>query len=415
MTVAVRKNDVLIFSLSRWDAPISSPSFSLAKEFAKTNRVFYIDHPFSIKDVAKGWMHPSVTSRRRALFTGTSIYRNPPGLPRDLTVVTPRVTLPINFLPGGEVYRKLSRLNDRVLFNTIRRILADYSVENFVYLNAFDHYFGRDFPPDIHPVVKVYQSMDDLSQVPYTARHGIRLEEEIIRKFDITLTTSRELTRLKSPYSDHVYFHPNAVDLCIFDQALTKGFERPDELAGIDGRKVIGYVGNIESRIDYELLRKVIDYHRDKILLMVGPVTTDEHKNIGLAGLPNVIMTGPKKLEELPRYLQYMDCTIIPFKKNILTRSIYPLKVNEYLAAGRPVVSSDFSEDIVGFAPEVLIAKDADEFVTSIDRAISTNDANKIKARRKVAQSNTWTSRVEAFWRIVENYLNRGGQLRKAG
>src|SRR5690606_5281774 len=148
---------------------------------------------------------------------------------------------------------------------------------------------------------------------------------------------------------------------------------------------------------------------------MVGPVTTDEHKNVGLAGLPNVIMTGPKKLEELPRYLQYMDCTIIPFKKNILTRSIYPLKVNEYLAAGRPVVSSDFSEDIVGFAPEVLIAKDADEFVTSIDRAISTNDANKIKARRKVAQSNTWTSRVEAFWRIVENYLNRGGQLRKAG
>lgn len=398
----LRDSDLVIFSLSRWDAPYSSPSFSLAKEFAKTNRVFYIDHPFSVKDVIMGFNKPSVQKRRDALLWGRNIYTKSERLPDRLTVVTPRITLPINFLPGGALYDYFSRYNDRVVFDVIRQIIRDHKVEKFIYFNAFDPYFCRDFPPDIRPVRKVYQSMDDLTQVAYTARHGTRLEADIIQKFDVTLTTSRELRRLKLQHSDHVFLHPNAADFNSFQRALLEKFPRPEELSGTEGRKVIGYTGNIETRIDYALLKAVIEYHRDKVIAMVGPVTTDDHKSIGLTHYPNVVMTGSKGIDELPAYLQYFDCALIPFRKNTLTRSIYPLKINEYLAAGRPVVATDFSEDIEGFRDVIHIGRDIPEFVQLIDRAIAENSPEKIRARTAVANTNTWTARVDQFWEILE-------------
>lgn len=401
--LTVRDSDVIIFSLSRWDAPISSPSFSLAKEFALKNRVFYIDHPFSLKDFLSAYDAPRVKKRRAALLRGENIYTKAAGLPENLTMVTPRLTVPINFLPPGALYEAIARLNNRIVFKTIRRVIKDFRISKFVFFNAFDPFFCRDFPSDIKPLKKVYQSMDDITQADYTSRHGARLEEEIIRKFDVILTTSQELRRIKSKISDHVYYHPNAADFTNFKRALSEKFPRPAELSGLEDKKVIGYTGNIETRIDYDLLKEVIEFHADKVIVLVGPVTTPDANAAGLPGYPNVIMTGPKKIDELPAYLQYFDCTLIPFRKNTLTKSIYPLKINEYLAAGRPVVATDFSEDIQAFGDVIYIGRNNGEFVQLIDRAIAENDCNRIKARMAVANTNTWTARVEKFWEILES------------
>lgn len=400
----LRGSDLIIVSLSRWDAPISSPSFSLAKEFALKSRVFYIDHPFSIKDFLLGYRNPRVRKRRDALLFGRNIYTKAAGLPGNLTMVTPRLTLPINFLPHGPLYEWVSNWNNNIVFNTIRRVVRDFGVREFIFFNAYDPFFCRTLPEDIKPLKTVYQSMDDITQATYTCRHGTRLEQDIIRKFDVTLTTSHELRRLKSEFSDHVYYHPNAADFSNFKRALSERFPRPPELIPAEGKKIIGYTGNIETRIDYELLKAVIEYHRDKFIVLVGPVTTPDAETMHLSEYPNVILTGPKRIEELPSYLQYFDCTLIPFKKNTLTKSIYPLKINEYLAAGRPVVATDFSEDIQSFGNVIYIAENREEFVQRIDQAISEDSSERIKARQEVANQNTWTARVEKFWEILEHH-----------
>ncbi len=393
------KYDLIIFTLSRWDAPISSPSLSLAKEFSKNNRVFYIDHPYSWKDFAKLYNKPEIKVRKKALLFRKNIYTKSKES-NNLTFVTPGISLPINFLPVGKLYNLLSKYNDRIIFSTIRRIIKEFDIKDFVFINAFDPFFAIEFPSDIKPLKKIYQSMDDLSQVAYTAKHGIKLEEAIIKAYDITLTTSRELRRLKSQFSDKVFLHPNAADVSLFRKSADEILPKPKEFETIN-KKVIGFTGNLEERTDYELLRKIAEKHSDKILLLVGPFGNDEYKTVNLDKIPNVIFAGPKNIKELPAYLQYMDCLIIPFKCSILTKSIYPLKINEYLAAGKPVIATHFSEDIYSFKDVAYIAENQDEFINYIDIAIAENNEEKKQERIKATLQNTWTARVDAFWEIL--------------
>ena len=92
---------------------------------------------------------------------------------------------------------------------------------------------------------------------------------------------------------------------------------------------------------------------------------------------------------------------LIPFRKNTLTKSIYPLKINEYLAAGKAVIATHFSEDIYSFRDVAYVVDTDDEFIQTIDRAIAENSEEKKQARIKVAEQNTWTARVERFWEII--------------
>ncbi len=392
--------DIICFSLSRWDSAISSPALSLAKEFAKNNRVFYIDHPYSWKDYFKGKYTPEISSRKEALLKGKNVYSNPPQLPSNITVVTTRLTLPINFLPNGALYKLLSKQNDKIVLNSIRQLIRDFQLKDYIYVNFFDPYFVRELPEDIKPIRSVYQSMDDISQVAYSNRHGTRLEEEIIRNFDYTLCTSRELTRLKSPFSPRVFLHPNAVDTTIFNRAVNEPLPRPRELADIS-TPIIGFTGSVEYRSDFELLKKIALAHPDKTLVFVGPVQTEEHIAVGLDKMPNVRFLGPRQITELPDYLKYFDCAIIPYRKTTLTKSIYPLKINEYLAAGKPVIAVNFSEDMYSFHEVAYVENTHEDFIAAIDKAIQEDSTEKIKARMAVAAQNTWTARVARFWEII--------------
>src|SRR5688500_19309453 len=89
------KCDIICFTLSRWDAPISSPALSLAKEFARTNRVFYVEHPYSWKDYFNLKQTPEIARRKDALLKGKKVFSNPAELPPRLTIVTPQLTFPI--------------------------------------------------------------------------------------------------------------------------------------------------------------------------------------------------------------------------------------------------------------------------------------------------------------------------------
>jgi teichuronic acid biosynthesis glycosyltransferase TuaH len=389
-----KQYDIICFSISRIDAPISSPGFSLAKEFAKTHRVFYIEHPHSWKDVIMEWNTPAIQKRRKSWFGKVSRFNQV--LP-NLTIVTAPITFPINFLPEGKLYNRLSAWNDELLFRTIRKLKQQHQINEYFFINFFDPFFCRQFPADIRPKKFIYQSMDAIGEVAYTARHGVRLENEMIEKADATICTSTGLVEQHKHKSSKVFLLPNGVDESIFSSAPSKPAE---ELRDVK-KPVIGYTGSIEYRMDFELLLAVVKLMPSYLFCFVGPVYEKGAHFDELRNFPNVRFLGPRPLRDLPGYLHYFDVAIIPFKCNSLTSKIYPLKINEYLMAGKPVVSTNFSLDISSFVPHIYIASNPAEFAMQLNKAIQENDGGRAGARIAIARQNSWQERARHFFEII--------------
>ncbi len=398
--------DIIFFALARWDGPYSSTAYSLAKALSRYARVFYVDNPFTIKDYLVHRRSAQIVMRRNALWRGKDLFLRPDRSHPNLVVVTPRLTLSINWLSPGMIYDAFSRINDQALSMAVNETCRTFNIERYILINSFNPLFGRFLTLSVKPLLNIYQSVDDMSQSEYVNKHGPRLEEHAIRKADFTIVTSSELKRLKSAFSQNVFLLPNAANTTVFNTAVTSDLERPHELRDLPPeKKIICYTGNICRRLDYELLIKVAKQHEDKILLMVGPFANDLYKTSGLHELPNVRFAGRKLLDELPAYLKYSHCCIIPFLCNQLTKSIYPLKINEYLSAGKPVVSTSFSADILSFSEVAYISASHSEFVASIDSAIREDNAEMLAHRISFSSGNNWEARAQHFIDLATDYL----------
>ncbi len=405
--------DIIMMALPRWDGPYSSTAYSMAKELSRHTRVFYVDNPISVKDYLVHRNRPEYRRRRNALFFGSDFFVAPDADFPNLFALTPRATLPINWIWPGRIYDLLARVNDMAVASTLNHLIRIFGIRRYVLINSFNPIYGRFMSLRVKPALSVYQCVDDMSQAPYMKKHGANLENQCIADADFTLVTSSELKRLKSLYSDRVFLLPNAADVGLFRQAIQSPLPRPRDLAVIpEGKKVITYMGNICQRLDYELLKKIAKAHDDKFLLMIGPAARKDYISSGLASMPNVVFTGKKNIDELPAYLQHSNCCIIPFLCNQLTRSIYPLKINEYLSAGRPVVTTNFSEDILSFDGVARVARNHDEFLTLINKAmLEDNELMKVK-RAAFSASNSWEARAHQFIDLTVEFLkqrNGGG------
>lgn len=395
------KKDFVILPLARWDAPYSSTAFSLAKELSKTNRVFYFDNPFTIIDLIRGWRSPQIRRRILTLLFGVKACRQLPGS-TTFFCVTPPVVLSINFLSHGVIYNSLNRFNNYRVNKTLRKICRRYHVKDFIYLNIFNPFYLNDIKK-MNPICSIYYCVDNMVESKYIKKHGVAHEQKLMRESSFTISTSKFLQKYAAEFSKASHYLPNAADFSLFNASGNTGIIRPRELEGIKG-KVVGYIGNVEDRIDFDLLYEVATLNPDKIFLFIGPINSIQFEKKGFNHLPNMISTGRKKIEELPGYLKFIDCAIIPFKRNKLTEGIYPLKINEYLAAGRPVVCTSFSEDILGFKDIVQLADTAQDFSQAIQVQIDMDSDDQRTARINRASENTWADRAAKLKTLVANY-----------
>ena len=154
-------------------------------------------------------------------------------------------------------------------------------------------------------------------------------------------------------------------------------------------------------------MRKIAEAHPDKTLLLVGPINSPEVYEQGLDKMPNVILAGGKKIYDVPKYLKYMDVCILPSLINKMSKSVYPLKINEYLAGGKAIIATNFSEDIRGFSEYIHIAQDHDDFIRLIDVAKHDYSTEKIEKRMLMASKNTWGDRVREFWENIDVHLEK--------
>jgi glycosyltransferase involved in cell wall biosynthesis len=224
--------------------------------------------------------------------------------------------------------------------------------------------FSRDLDED----VTVYDAMDELSKFRFAPAKLLELEQELIEKADIVFTGGSSLYEAKKDRHDNVHCFPSSVDRVHFLKARARQFDPADQEELPKPR--LGFFGVIDERFDTELLDKVAEMRPDWSFVMVGPVVKISEEE--LPHRPNIHYLGPKTYAQLPSYLSGWNVALMPFAMNESTQFISPTKTPEYLAGGKPVVSTPI-KDVVrhyGHVQGVLIADNAEDFVAQCERAL---------------------------------------------
>jgi glycosyltransferase involved in cell wall biosynthesis len=388
-------------ALPRWDGKYASTSLNIAKELSKSRWVFFVDHPFTKKDVLFNSHQPDVVFRKPIWKSqANNAYAPFEDFPR-LVVISPRPIPMFNFLPPSFLYQWAEAYANWSVWQSINSVLVQYNVEKFIYINSFDPVFSQVFT-HLDIALKVYHCVDNIAGERYIARHGVRREKEFAAQADMVISTSPALAQKLSEFNPESVCVPNAADFSLFSKPATK---EPVDMAGIIGPKVL-YMGNIGLRIDYNLLENLALKHPKLQLVFVGPKDEREFKGQALESLSNVHFLGAKPYKELIEYVHACDVCMIPFEPNDLTRYIYPLKINEYLATGKPVVSSRFA-DLSDFESVIYTYTNSEDCYAAITRAIDENSKQKQKARREVASKNTWENRGLQFDRLINAAVHK--------
>jgi len=224
--------------------------------------------------------------------------------------------------------------------------------------------FSRHLCPDL----TVFDAMDELSKFKFAPEHLLVLEQELLDRSDIVFTGGSSLYEAKKDRHSNVHCFPSSVDRVHFLRARARQFEPADQEDL--PRPRVGFYGVIDERFDTELLDKAAEMRPDWSFVMVGPVVKIAPED--LPQRPNIHYLGGKTYSELPAYLSGWDVALMPFAMNESTQFISPTKTPEYLAGGKPVVSTPI-KDVVrhyGHLEGVKIASTPEEFVVACDEAL---------------------------------------------
>jgi UDP-galactopyranose mutase len=272
----------------------------------------------------------------------------------NVRVVTPH--LPAG-LPEEEREEALRRLLDAHAAICARPLISWYYTPMML-----------PFSRHLDSSVTVYDCMDELSKFRFAPERLLDLEQELIDRADLVFTGGASLYEAKKSRHSSVHCFPSSVDRAHFMKARRE-LDQPSDQAGLSHPR-LGFYGVIDERFDIDLLREVADMRPDWSFVMVGPVVKISEDELPRAA--NIHYLGGKTYEQLPAYLSGWDVALMPFAMNESTQFISPTKTPEYLAGGKPVVSTPV-RDVVrsyGHLQGVHIAHDADGFVRCCENAL---------------------------------------------
>jgi glycosyltransferase involved in cell wall biosynthesis len=232
-------------------------------------------------------------------------------------------------------------------------------------------------------------------------------EVALMKRTDLIFAVSQALSERCLEYNPRTFIAPNGVDYELFQAAMANG-KIPPDMRSIP-KPIIGYVGAIQSYMDFPLLQQVSENHPEWSLVLVGPeeLGSARPKLDRLLTKPNVYYLGCKSFREVPNYIKCCDVCIMPHQVNELTVSADMIKVYEYLACGRPVVSMDIP-CVRRFSPLVEIAEDAAEFGRCVEKCLSEGP-DMVRRRIAAAREHSWQRRVEGMSQVIRQQLSGGG------
>lgn len=387
---------VIMFGLQPWDIEIGSNFKNMAIEISHANKLLYVNRPLDRISYYKKRKDKKVKARLESINQNKNTLKE---VEKNIWVLNPRIILDsINFLPPGRIYNYLNKKNNKKIALEILSSAKQLGFDKPVLIvdnDFFNALYLKDF---IKPDVFIYYIRDYLLSQEYFKKHGEKAEPLIMKKADAVVANSSYL-------NDYANNYNNSTDIgqgCEVEEFLESNQVMPEDMIHLQGPK-IGYCGILTSvRLDIKLLEFIAKEKPGWNIILVGP-EDDVFTTSSLHRIKNIIFLGPKTPSALPAYVHAFDVCINPQVSNQMTIGNYPRKIDEYLAAGKPVVATN-TRAMSFFSDFVYLCDSPDSYITNIDQALSEKNKTNLKERRiEFAKLHTWAASVNKLYKVINN------------
>jgi UDP-galactopyranose mutase len=349
----VSEYDLICLSHLRWNFVFQRPQHLMTR-CARERRVFFFEEP--IFDASGG----ATLQLEQDGGVTVATPHLPPGMPEAEAIAAQR-----HLLDG---------------------LIADRQITTYVvwYYTPM----ALAFSEHLQPQYVVFDCMDELSAFANAPAALKQAEAELLAHADVVFTGGQSLYEAKRGTHPNVHAFPSSVDVEHFGRARQPQDEPADQRDIPHPR--LGFFGVIDERMDLALLEGVARSRPDWHLVMLGPVVKIDPA--ALPQLPNIHYLGGKKYDELPRYIASWDVALLPFARNDATRFISPTKTPEYMAAGKPVVSTSIRDVVRPYGQQglVRIADTVDDFVTACEAAMAEDAGERTRAADAFLRQTSW-------------------------
>lgn len=369
--------DIICYSHLRWNFVYQRPQHIMSR-LSSQYRIFYIEEP---------------------VFGSSSDYIETQQYEEHVYVCVP-------FLRD-----RVKEENREMIFeNLVAQLVNDFHIKDFIewYYTPM-MYKVREWGT---PSLLIYDCMDELSAFLFAPPELKRKERDLLSNADLVFTGGYSLFEAKKHQHQNIHLFPSSIDRQHFQKTtvLNPGTRDLDKIP----YPRIGFCGVIDERMDLELLGEIAEKKPEWHFVMIGPVV-----KIDPASLPkhlNIHYLGQKSYQDLPGYISSWSVAIMPFAINQSTRFISPTKTPEYLAAGKPVVSTPIHDVVKGYGDKglVYIASNADEFVHYIQKSLETGVTSEwLEAVNNELSSNSWDITCEKMMDRIELSFRNKSRLNR--
>ncbi|WP_394746705.1 glycosyltransferase [Spongiimicrobium salis] len=392
----IKNRDIIVFGIQAWDIEIGSNCKNIAMEFAKHNRVLYVNPPLdrisAIRERKTKKIQKRLAVKRGKMEDLVSVQENLWNLyPKTLTES-------INFITRPKLFDFLNKRNGKRFCKDISTAISRLGFKDYIVFNDSSMFLGQYIKTFLDPVFYMYYMRDYLTKNPYWRKNGVRLEPQLIQTADCVVNNSTLYTEYGKKFTAHSYMVGQGCDTSLFNDQKRK-ITVPEDIQAIKG-PIIGYVGFLSSRrLSIEIIEYIANAREDWSVVLVGP-QDDVFADSELHELNNVYFLGSRDAKALPNYIKGFDVAINPQLINDATIGNYPRKIDEYLALGKPTVASA-TKAMEYFKEHTYLGVTPKDYVNLIEQALEEDSKELQEERRAYGLSHSWENNVNEIYNCI--------------
>ncbi len=394
----LKPKHIVCFALPAWEADYLRSTVELMKGLSDEHLVLYVDYAYTISDLIKGILGKKKFEWQRLLGLKKRFRRVRGNDGIGLYVLSLPPVLPSFIIKSYRLFKIANRINAAITGYYINKAIKKLQMKNIIGFNSFQPFLGNYWTIN-NLQFTVYYIYDDFSNVPWFKGFASIEEEKFISKADLIVVSSDELKKRKQKINKPIEVVNNGVHFNAFFSNINSRKLNENYM------KTVGYTGTMDNRIDLDLLETVIKLLPNIRFLFIGKVRELSIYN-RLIKYINVCFEPPVLADQIPCMQRQIDVGIVPYVCNELTAAIYPLKVNEYLAMGLPVVVTPFAS-LAEADDVVYMANNAGSFIKCIEMALIENDECIKQQRLNIARKADWKERSNQLMEIMTHYSTK--------